>query len=227
MRTKIITLLHQFRSNATSILETGYLPPCELTRKCGLTSYQQGKQISQSSSSRAEPKVHEQVALTKQPLIANQNNVLRDEIHEVLSLGTDYKENRFLQPTNEDIKAISKYYFDGRGKGIRPRICLTIADAINFHLFGHENPTLVDEVMKKQRRIAHISEMYHTGSLYHDDVIDKSEERRSRPSVNLLWGSKCSVISGDYVVSMANKILADLNNDEVSMSIKHSAIFMQ
>ena len=109
----------------------------------------------------------------------------------------------------------SKYYFDGRGKGIRPRICLTLAEAVNSHLFGAENPALVDHVMKKQRRIAQISEMYHTGSLYHDDVIDKSEERRSRPSVNYIWGSKRSVISGDYVVSMANKILADLHNDEV------------
>ena len=154
---------------------------------------------------------------TKTKIVDNQNNILRHEIHEVLSFGNEQNAKRYLQCNDADIHEISKYYFDGRGKGIRPRICLTLADAINNHLFGDDNPNLVSEVMKKQRRIGHISEMYHTGSLYHDDVIDKSEERRSRPSVNLIWGSKRSVMSGDYVVSMANKILADLNNDEVSI----------
>ena len=217
MRIRSFTLLKQFRNNVTNTLENGYLNR-KLTVKWTCVSHQQAMLISQSSSSSAKPKVHE-VASTKDGhgiFVANQNNVLRDEIHEVLSSGTKLKENAYLQSYNGDIKAISKYYFDGRGKGIRPRICLTLSDAVNFHLFGHDHPTLVDEIKKKQRRIAHISEMYHTGSLYHDDVIDKSEERRSRPSVNLIWGSKRSVISGDYVVSMANKILADLNNDEVS-----------
>ena len=181
---------------------------------------QQSMLISQTSSSSAKPNVHE-VAPEKRPanLVANQNNILKEEIHEVLSYGNEQNAQKYLQSNDGDIHEISKYYFDGRGKGIRPRICLSLAEAVNCHLFGDDNPILVDEIMKKQRRIAQISEMYHTGSLYHDDVIDKSEERRSRPSVNYLWGSKRSIMSGDYVVSMANKILADLNNDEVKSFI--------
>ena len=220
MRIRNLNLLQQFRNNVNNTPEKGYSNR-RLTSKWNCISHQ-AMLISQSSLSSAEPKVHAAVAPAKEhgTFVANQNNILRDEIHEVLSYGTGQKENGHLQSYNGDIKAISKYYFDGRGKGIRPRICLTIAGAVNFHLFGSDNPTLVDEIMKKQRRIAHISEMYHTGSLYHDDVIDKSEERRSRPSVNLIWGSKSSVMSGDYVVSMANKILADLNNDEVIIKLK-------
>ena len=179
---------------------------------------QQVRQISQSSSSSAIPNVHEVHSEKVQPkiVVANPNHALKEEIHKILSFGNERKENSYILSNNGDIHEISKYYFDGRGKGIRPRICLTLAEAVNFHLFGDDNPTLVEDVMKKQQRIAQISEMYHTGSLYHDDVIDKSEERRSRPSVNRIWGSKRSVMSGDYVVSMANKILADLHNDEVN-----------
>ena len=179
------------------------------------------RQISQSSSSSAIPKAHEvsQEKVQPKPIVANPNYILKEEIHKILSFGNERKENSYISSNNGDIHEISKYYFDGRGKGIRPRICLTLAEAVNFHLFGDDNPILVEDVMKKQQRIAQISEMYHTGSLYHDDVIDKSEERRSQPSVNLIWGSKRSVMSGDYVVSMANKILADLDNDEVIQDI--------
>ena len=179
---------------------------------------QQVRQISQSSSSSAIPNIHEVHQEKVQPkiVIANPNHVLKEEIHKILSFGNEQTETSYILSNNGDIHEISKYYFDGRGKGIRPRICLTLAEAVNFHLFGVDNPSMVENVMTKQQRIAQISEMYHTGSLYHDDVIDKSEERRSQPSVNLIWGSKRSVMSGDYVVSMANKILADLDNDEVS-----------
>lgn len=214
MRMRSLYLLRKFTNNANVSLENINSYP-NLLSKCAYMK-QHVMCISQSSSSSAKPNVHEVTPEKSQnKVVAKPNNILKEEIHEVLSYGSEEKKNLYLQSNNGDIHDISKYYFDGRGKGIRPRICLTLAEAVNSHLFGADNPTLVDHVMKKQRRIAQISEMYHTGSLYHDDVIDKSEERRSRPSVNCIWGSKRSVMSGDYVVSMANKILADLHNDEV------------
>lgn len=32
--------------------------------------------------------------------------------------------------------------------------------------------------------------MIHTASLVHDDVIDKADMRRGKPTVNALWGNK-------------------------------------
>ena len=217
MRLRCISLLRYSTNYSIKNLETSVVKHNEILKNFPIGP-QARRLISQTSSSSAKPNIHVVAQeKTKTKIVDNQNNILRHEIHEVLSFGNEQNAKRYLQCNDADIHEISKYYFDGRGKGIRPRICLTLADAINNHLFGDDNPNLVSEVMKKQRRIGHISEMYHTGSLYHDDVIDKSEERRSRPSVNLIWGSKRSVMSGDYVVSMANKILADLNNDEVSI----------
>ena len=50
-------------------------------------------------------------------------------------------------------------------------------------IFKVSNPQ-TDEL---QRKIAMISEMFHTSSLYHDDVIDNADKRRGKPSVNLNW----------------------------------------
>lgn len=44
--------------------------------------------------------------------------------------------------------------------------------------------------MEKQRQVAMISEMIHTASLIHDDVIDQSNYRRGKPSVNVMWNHR-------------------------------------
>ena len=43
---------------------------------------------------------------------------------------------------------------------------------------------------QSQRQIAMISEMIHTASLIHDDVIDASAMRRGKPSVQHQWGQR-------------------------------------
>ena len=39
-------------------------------------------------------------------------------------------------------------------------------------------------VLTKQRKVALISEMIHTASLVHDDILDHAETRRGKPSIN-------------------------------------------
>ena len=45
-------------------------------------------------------------------------------------------------------------------------------------------------LLETQHRMAIIAEMIHTASLVHDDVIDTSDTRRGKASVNVLWGQK-------------------------------------
>ena len=44
--------------------------------------------------------------------------------------------------------------------------------------------------MEDQKRVCQVLEMIHAAGLYHDDVIDNAESRRSRPSINNVWGIK-------------------------------------
>lgn len=49
---------------------------------------------------------------------------------------------------------------------------------------------LSSDLLPGQRAIAMISEMIHTASLVHDDVIDGSDKRRGKRTINEIWGEK-------------------------------------
>ena len=63
----------------------------------------------------------------------------------------------------------SRYYFDGQGKAIRPVIALSVGHAFNAHCGVPED----SDIFSKQRKVSIISEMIHTASLLHDDILDK------------------------------------------------------
>ena len=45
-------------------------------------------------------------------------------------------------------------------------------------------------MLESQRQIAMITEMLHTATLVHDDVIDAADSRRGKDSVNCVWGQR-------------------------------------
>ena len=61
--------------------------------------------------------------------------------------------------------------------------------------------------------------MYHTASLAHDDVIDVADVRRGKISLNRKFGQKSSIFAGNYTVAIANKILRQMEDDEVHFNI--------
>ncbi|KAL1896800.1 coq1 putative hexaprenyl diphosphate synthase [Sporothrix stenoceras] len=73
----------------------------------------------------------------------------------------------------------------------------------------------IPEILPTQRRLAEITELIHTASLLHDDVIDHSESRRGAPSANLEFGNKMAVLAGDFLLGRASVALARLRNAEV------------
>jgi hexaprenyl-diphosphate synthase len=72
-----------------------------------------------------------------------------------------------------------------------------------------------DEILPSQRRLAEITELIHTASLLHDDVIDHSVSRRGSPSANLEFGNKMAVLAGDFLLGRASVALARLRDAEV------------
>ncbi|KAG5440083.1 hypothetical protein PCK2_000595, partial [Pneumocystis canis] len=81
----------------------------------------------------------------------------------------------------------------------------TIGDAISY----------ISSRSDGDLRLAEITEMIHTASLLHDDVIDNSEVRRGMPSGNHVFGSKMAVLAGDFLLGRASIALARLRNAEV------------
>eukprot|EP00095_Tigriopus_kingsejongensis_P004795 snap_masked-scaffold77_size404793-processed-gene-3.2 protein:Tk04795 transcript:snap_masked-scaffold77_size404793-processed-gene-3.2-mRNA-1 annotation:"decaprenyl-diphosphate synthase subunit 1" len=108
---------------------------------------------------------------------------------------------------------MAKYYFDGQGKAVRPVIAMTLGHAFNHHqgLSVSERETVANQ----QRKVAIISEMIHTASLVHDDILDHAETRRGKPAVNQKWDATRSALCGDYILAIGAKVLAQLRNEEV------------
>ncbi|KAF2746890.1 terpenoid synthase [Sporormia fimetaria CBS 119925] len=76
--------------------------------------------------------------------------------------------------------------------------------------------TADSDILPSQRRLAEITELIHTASLLHDDVIDHSESRRSAPSANIEFGNKMAVLAGDFLLGRASVALARLRDPEVT-----------
>jgi geranylgeranyl pyrophosphate synthase len=71
------------------------------------------------------------------------------------------------------------------------------------------------DLPEAQRRLAEISEMIHTASLFHDDVIDGADTRRGKAAVHMVFGNKMAILAGDYLLARASISLARLRNVDV------------
>jgi octaprenyl-diphosphate synthase len=104
------------------------------------------------------------------------------------------------------IAYLGEYLRASGGKRVRP--ALTILS--NYAVGG-------DGSRYNSIRMATVMEFLHTATLVHDDVIDKADTRRNRPTVNALYGSETAVLMGDWLymsafeTSLAERSLAILD----------------
>lgn len=120
------------------------------------------------------------------------------------SLYDDIRKELFV--SKEELKFLCDYYFDGKGKAIRPMIVVLMARALNIH------SNRDGDLLPGQRAVAMISEMIHTASLVHDDVIDGSDQRRGKRTINKVWGERKAILVGDFILSAASMALARIGN---------------
>ncbi len=94
------------------------------------------------------------------------------------------------------IPEVTAHLVEAGGKRLRPLLTLAAA-----RLFGYEGENHV--------RLAATVEFIHTATLLHDDVVDESARRRGRPTANLLWDNKSSVLVGDYLFARAFQLMVE------------------
>ncbi|MEE9428598.1 MAG: polyprenyl synthetase family protein, partial [Paracoccaceae bacterium] len=100
------------------------------------------------------------------------------------------------------IPEITAHLVDAGGKRLRPLLTLAAA-----RLCGYEGPYHV--------HLAATVEFIHTATLLHDDVVDKSGQRRGRPTANLLWDNKSSVLVGDYLFARSFQLMTETGSMRV------------
>lgn len=124
---------------------------------------------------------------TLQTLIKNDldnvNQVIRQELYSEVVL----------------IRQIAEYIINSGGKRLRPILLLLVANALNYQ--GNQHYAL-----------AAVIEFIHTATLLHDDVVDESDLRRSKPTANAVFGNAASVLVGDFLYSRSFQMMVKINN---------------
>src|SRR3989442_7372692 len=132
---------------------------------------------------------------------AGQTAILEDvqlsakRIFDVISAELDLVEEEFERQARSNIQVIAymgDYLRRSGGKRVRP--ALTILS--NYAVGG-------DGSNYSSIRMATVMEFLHTATLVHDDVIDKAETRRNRPSINSDFGNQTAVLMGDWLYMSA------------------------
>lgn len=107
--------------------------------------------------------------------------------------------DKALASENETLKLVNKHVKSMKGKQLRP--IMTILGA-----------KLCSSINKGTLHSAVALEMLHTASLVHDDVVDNSDMRRGKKSVNALFDNRVSILSGDFLLSQALNIATMAEN---------------
>lgn len=108
------------------------------------------------------------------------------------------------------IPEVTRHLVEAGGKRLRP--ILTLAAA---RLCGYEGDAHV--------KLAATVEFIHTATLLHDDVVDESAQRRGRPTANLLWDNKSSVLTGDYLFARAFQLMVETDSLRVLAILSNAA----
>lgn len=109
--------------------------------------------------------------------------------------------SEYLRSDSDVIVDIGNYITDD-GKRFRPIVLLLSALACSYEGRAHI-------------KFAAVIEFIHTATLLHDDVIDGADIRRSKKTVQNVWNSNASILTGDFLYSRAFQMLSEIGSLEL------------
>ena len=134
--------------------------------------------------------------------IAKPHDLLASYLTADMEAVNDLIRDRMASKHAPRIPEVTRHLVDAGGKRLRPMLTLAAA-----HMCGYGGPFHV--------HLAATVEFIHTATLLHDDVVDESAQRRGRPTANLLWDNKSSVLVGDYLFSRSFQLMTETGSLEV------------
>jgi len=110
--------------------------------------------------------------------------------HELEEVETEFE--RQASSNVQVIAYLGDYLRRSGGKRVRPALTILANYAVGGEGGRHNSI-----------RMATVMEFLHTATLVHDDIIDKADTRRSRPTINALYGNETAVLMGDWLYMSA------------------------
>ena len=95
---------------------------------------------------------------------------------------------------------------------MRPCIALCVGQLSNYHMGNMEEQ---GDTARRQKMVAIVSEMIHTASLVHDDILDHAETRRGKEIVNVKWDIRRSTMVGHFILAVGSRLLSQVGDKEV------------
>ena len=97
-----------------------------------------------------------------------------------------------------------EYILSLGGKRIRPVLML-----MGYNLYREDVASIYDP--------ATAIEVYHNHTLLHDDLMDRSDVRRGKPTVHKVWNDNTAVLSGDAMLILVG--YSQTGNEEADKRI--------
>ena len=101
-----------------------------------------------------------------------------------------------VDSTFDLIPSVVRHLIGAGGKRVRP-----IVHCLAARMCGYTGD---DHVI-----LGSVSEIIHSATLFHDDVVDEGNVRRGRPTANRVWGNQVPVLVGDFIFARAFTIMMD------------------
>lgn len=120
------------------------------------------------------------------------NEILQKVEREISQLSFDYPPKSLYDPI--------EYILSLGGKRIRPALALMACNLYKENIDNVINPALGIEV-------------FHNFTLLHDDLMDKADKRRNKPTVHKVWNDNTAILSGDAMLIAAYQLIGKTEPD--------------
>jgi len=146
-------------------------------------------------------------------------NPLLDQFSSYLSKIDEYLARELDLYSWSEFYTPLRYASEG-GKRISPLILILSAESIS------SNKRLATEATEDMFLASCAIELLHTESVIHDDIIDKEDYRRGKPSFHVKYGYNSSILTADFVLGIILNIITKLNNAKISAELSKAATKM-
>ena len=127
---------------------------------------------------------------------------LKNSVEDKLVLVEEKIKNKLT--SNVDlVQKISDYHLKTGGKRLRALLTLGSSKLCGYLKGGRDI------------NLAACIELIHGATLLHDDVIDNSDMRRGKKTINIIWGNQSSILTGDYLLSRCFEMMVEDGNLEI------------
>lgn len=118
------------------------------------------------------------------------------ELQKIIETEIESRSGEMLKQNPHELYEPINYSLEMGGKRLRPVLLL-----LAYNLFSEDISAAVPAALA--------IEVFHNFTLLHDDIMDKADVRRNRPTVHLKYSENAAILSGDAMAFQSYKYLVE------------------